>query len=74
MSKHFSSRASCSRGIDREGNERDYWSFHSFNANTLIGQTVGRICNGFAAWRFHRRHPDLAPLVSPKALVDKSSS
>lgn len=73
-SRHFSSYTTCSRGIDREGNERDYWSFHTFRANTLVGHTVGRICNGFAAFLFHCKHPDLAPLVPKKASADKSNN
>ncbi|HCE7248056.1 TPA: hypothetical protein NHR53_005966 [Pseudomonas aeruginosa] len=74
MSKHFENYELCSRGIDSEGNEREYWSFHTFNANTLIGQTVGRLCNAFAGWMFHRRHPDLSPLVGSGTKTECSQS
>lgn len=53
---HFSAYEQCRKGIDQEGNERNYWSFHSFRRNTVIGNTIGRACIGFASWRFHRRH------------------
>nr|QHU24488.1 hypothetical protein [Pseudomonas aeruginosa]UVN18903.1 Hypothetical protein [Pseudomonas aeruginosa] len=55
MGKHFTCYETCCRGIDQEGNERDYWSFHSYHANTLIGLTVGRACIAFASWQFQRR-------------------
>lgn len=66
VQQHFSSNESCRRGIDQEGNERDYWSFSAYRANTLIGHTIGRLCNAFASWRFYKRHKDMAPLVSKK--------
>lgn len=53
---HFSASEQCRKGIDQEGKERNYWSFHSFRRNTVIGNTVGRACIGYASWRFHRRH------------------
>jgi len=63
MSRHFSASETCRRVVDSDGNTRDYWSLHTYRANTLIGQTIGRICNGFAAWNFKMRHSDPAPLV-----------
>lgn len=56
MGRHFYSYEQCRRGLDSDGNERDYWSLHQFNANTLIGKSIGRICNGLSAWWFNLRH------------------
>lgn len=66
MAKHFNCYESVRRGIDTEGNERDYWSFHSAHANTFVGRTIGKLCIGFSAWLFHRRHPDPSPLAKVK--------
>ncbi len=56
IKSHFSAFEQCRKSIDQDGNERHYWSFHSFRRNTVIGNTIGRVCVGIAAWRFHRRH------------------
>lgn len=63
---HFSAFEQCRRGVDDEGTERLYWSFHSFRRNTIIGNTIGVICIEFAAWQFSRRHP-AAPLVTSRS-------
>ncbi len=60
---HFSASEQCSKGIDHQGNERNYWSFHSYRRNTVIGNTIGRACIAFASWQFHRRHQDTSPLI-----------
>lgn len=53
--QHFHVHTECRRVVGHDGRERDQWSFSGGWANTLIGQTVGRVYVGLASARFDRR-------------------
>ena len=53
--QHFHAYTDCRRVIGHDGRERDQWSFSGGWANTLIGQTVGRVYVGLASARFDRQ-------------------
>lgn len=53
--QHYHAHTECRRVIGHDGRERDQWSFSGGWANTLIGQTVGRVYVGLASARFDRQ-------------------
>lgn len=55
---HFTASEQLAYRIDADGNKREYATFHSTVANTLIGRTIGRACIAWASWRFNRRNRD----------------
>lgn len=52
--QHFYANSQCSRGIDQNGQERDYWSFGSGHSNSLIGRTIGPIYIAVARAKHNR--------------------
>jgi CDP-diacylglycerol pyrophosphatase len=53
--QHYHAHTECRRVIGHDGRKRDKWSFSGGWANTLIGQTVGRVYVGLASARFDRQ-------------------
>ncbi len=58
MGKHFYSYEQCQREIGPDGNERDNWTLHQGRAHTLIGRTIGKLFNWYAARQFNKQHPN----------------
>lgn len=56
--QHFYAYSQCCRVIGPDGQEQDQWSFTSSHANTLIGNTIGRLYTAVAEARFRRRQRD----------------
>lgn len=53
--QHFHAYSECRRVVGIDGKERDDWSFSAWRANTLVGNTIGRVFVAFASARFDRQ-------------------
>lgn len=53
--QHFHAYSECRCVVGHDGQKRDEWLFSAWRANTLVGNTIGRVFVAFASARFDRQ-------------------